>query len=192
MGATLKKTPLSSVLIITIQVTSPDDLGGVIVEALMPAGLEPVDPNIASGNPSTCAMGDLGISYSRYYWWWWWPVCPSQETRPNVVTFEYHRLLAGTSTIKFQAVAATVGTFVLPPIKAYAVQQPEVMGATAGGSFEVCPNAEECGNNLLLPTLAVSCPGNCGGANGSCRLDTGECTCQPAFTGPDCLKLVEE
>jgi hypothetical protein len=30
-----------------LQITTPDDLGAVDVEVLMPGGLEPLDPNVA-------------------------------------------------------------------------------------------------------------------------------------------------
>jgi len=50
----------------------------------------------------------------------------AQETTPSAVTFRFRRLPAGTHTLQFRAVAATLGTFTLPPIKASADEQPEV------------------------------------------------------------------
>ncbi len=57
------------------QITSPDDLGAVIVEALMPAGLEPLDPNVY-GSGDSCGLSD--VQMGPFFWWWWWPPCPAQ------------------------------------------------------------------------------------------------------------------
>jgi len=196
-GGPLRKVPLASVVVITIQITTPDDLGPVTVEALMPGGLEPLDPNVATDVTSSCALGGLSINWRSAFWWWWWPVCPSQETRPSVVTFHYDYLTAGTSVLEIKAVAATVGEFVLPPIKAYADRQPEVMGMTAGGNFSVCATglgavgggSGACGVELLpLAQAPVACPNNCSG-NGACNLDTGACICNNRFSGSDCSTI---
>lgn len=41
-----------------LQVTSPDDLGTVVVEVMLPAGLEPLDPDVASGaGTDSCGLG---------------------------------------------------------------------------------------------------------------------------------------
>ncbi len=61
-----------------------------------------------------------------------------QETHPSVVTFSYLHLSAGTSSVTVYAVAASVGRFVLPPILAFADDQPELMGMMAAGTFTVC------------------------------------------------------
>lgn len=48
-GTPLQRVPLGSVVTVTLQLTTADDIGGVVeVEAAMPAGLEPIDPNVAS------------------------------------------------------------------------------------------------------------------------------------------------
>lgn len=60
------------------QVTSADDLGAVTIEAMLPGGLEPVDPLL--GNTASlpmCAMSGLEQATS----WrspWGWPSCPTQ------------------------------------------------------------------------------------------------------------------
>eukprot|EP00798_Chlamydomonas_sp_ICE-L_P014425 gene14425-20431_t len=177
-GPGLGKVPLGTPVKYTIQVP-------------MPGGLEPLDPNLVNG-ASSCVMGSIVTSK---FWWWWWPICPSQETRPSMVSFRYQRLMAGTSTVQFQAVAATPGTFVRPPISAYASLQPELRGSTAGGYFTVCPNAPACNGAAsgtdLEPGPMKNCPGNCGGANGICRPDSGACVCKEGFGGDDC-SIIEQ
>lgn len=49
-----------------------------------------------------------------------------QVTTSSMVTFTFLKFSAGTSSITVNAVAATPGTFVMPPIKAFAPMQPEV------------------------------------------------------------------
>ncbi len=49
-----------------------------------------------------------------------------QEVRPERVTWKWQQLMAGTSSVTYTAVAATEGTFTLPPVKASADDQPEV------------------------------------------------------------------
>ncbi|GBF98146.1 K(+) efflux antiporter chloroplastic-like [Raphidocelis subcapitata] len=119
---------------------------------------------------------------------WPRPACPAQETRPAAVTFRYPFLSAGTHSIRFKAVAATPGTFVLPPVKAFASKQPELMGLSPGGSFRVCADrAAPCGAPEAPGAAAAPkrCPGDCSG-NGACNLSSGECTCDAGFAGEDC------
>ncbi len=81
-GRRVAVVPLASVVALTVQLTSPDDLGAVTLEVMMPGGLEPLDPNLASGQSlgASCgaaAVGPAGL-WRAWYSWWWWPVCPAQ------------------------------------------------------------------------------------------------------------------
>lgn len=192
---------LADVVTVTVQLTTPDDLSsGVVLEVQMPGGLEPIDPAIYKDDAAAtqCDFGD------SYRWW-----CPAQATLRSVVTFTFGYLGAGTVNIKFKATAATPGTFVLPPVKAYSVAEPELMGLSAAGEFTVCPNRR--GANAAATTAGVaktkgaaafavcssggamqkalpaakSCPGNCN-ANGVCNLLTGACLCNSGFLGASC------
>lgn len=51
----------------------------------------------------------------------------------------FTRFPAGTRVVSFAAVAATPGSFVLPPVKAWVEEQPELMGLSEAGVFIVCP-----------------------------------------------------
>lgn len=224
----------------TLQVTSPDDQSDVVVEALMPGGLEPMDPNVfkdadaaticSSGNDETpltpgsgggFGMNGASVSFSprpRFLsmlpvmrvadapgggggfgggriWPPIWPVCPLQTTAPDRVTFRFSYMRAGTHTMRFRAVAGTSGAFVLPPVKAFVQQQPEVMGLSPAGSLTVCPKAESCpaaaaaGPSAAAP--AKACPKDCNG-NGACNLATGTCLCDSGFGGDACADLATE
>eukprot|EP00775_Hariotina_reticulata_P009988 gene9988-10143_t len=199
---------LADVVTVTVQLTSPDDLKSVVVEVQMPSGLEPIDPKIYR-DPAASTVCGLGGSDSSFSSWW----CPAQSTLRSVVTFTFNYLWAGTVNIKFKAIAATPGRFVLPPVKAYAVPEPELMGLSAAGNFTVCPTRRganaatatagvaktpgalqfpECGADgvALQPPLPVpkSCPGNGCSGNGVCNLADGKCLCNANFAGDACDK----
>lgn len=158
----------------------------------MPGGLEPLDPNVpgSSAGADTSSCDRSGYSYPSWgrWWWRWWPMCPSQETRPSLVRFSWMHLQAGAISLTFKAVAATPGTFVLPPARAFALQQPELLGMSAGGKFRVCPGA--CSGSVVAAYSAPrSCPKDCSG-NGMCNVAKGVCLCNQGFRGNDCGTVV--
>jgi hypothetical protein len=195
--------PLASIVTVAVQLTTPDDLGAVVVEVRMPGGLEPVDPNVYQDASLALTCSSAGS------WFWWW--CPRQSTSPSLVKFTFSYLSAGTVTLKFKAVAATPGRFVLPPVKAFAVSQPEVMGLSAAGNFSVCPvkrpaaaatadaapvagqtpvpwcseDGAQPGDPLAVPK---ACPKDCS-LNGVCNLAKGTCVCNQGFSGAACDKF---
>jgi hypothetical protein len=174
-------------------ITGPSDgfgggpmfIGGpkmAVSQALMPA------PDMMAD--SAPRRGGRKLMSSMPFWWRPWPVCPEQTTQPAVVTFTFSFMRAGTHTIRFQSIAATPGTFVLPPVKAYVEQQPEIMGLSPAGSFKVCPSANNCEGELAPAAAAKSCPKDCN-SNGSCNLATGKCLCNRGFSGDDCGKFAD-
>ncbi|KAG2434214.1 hypothetical protein HXX76_007940 [Chlamydomonas incerta] len=189
-GGRLASVPLGSVVALTVQLTTPDDLGAVTLSVMMPGGLEPLDPNLVSGADSACTDSWVdNNSWGYFYrWYFWFPICPAQETRPSVVTFNYLSLRAGTSSVVIKAVAATAGTFVVPPIRAWVDEQPELMGSTAGAKITVCA---DCAGPTYgaLPPPPKPCPADCSG-NGVCNLKTGKCVCNAFWTRADCSRMV--
>lgn len=219
---------LGKIVTVAVQVTSPDDQSDVTVEALMPGGLEPLDPNVfkdsdaaticSSGNDETPLSGsssNSGFGPQRKgfggvpmmlavpmngprasFWRPIWPICPVQTTAPDKVSFRFGYMRAGTHTMRFKAVAATSGTFVLPPVKAFVQQQPEVMGLSPAGSLTVCLKADT-GCAAQQPegqapgTPAKACPQDCNG-NGACNLARGVCICDTGFSGAACADLAVE
>eukprot|EP01025_Chloroclados_australasicus_P038747 TRINITY_DN4003_c0_g1_i3.p1 TRINITY_DN4003_c0_g1~~TRINITY_DN4003_c0_g1_i3.p1 ORF type:complete len:1608 (-),score=204.52 TRINITY_DN4003_c0_g1_i3:1221-5876(-) len=187
-GRPLVKVPLSSVVSVELQIMSPKALGGVEVLVPMPGGLEPVDPNVPTCSPGGNAVCYLGgffedQSSPRYPFGF---NCPSMETRPNIVNFRYFYFSSGTSDISFKAIAATEGIFALPSAQAVSVEDPSILGLSAGGTFEVCDNCEP----EFEPPEEVpkSCPNDCSRV-GLCDITNGECICDDGYEGDDCSQI---
>jgi hypothetical protein len=105
-----------------------------------------------------------------------------------VVTFSYLGLPAGTSSVTVTSVAATAGTFVVPPVRAFADQQPELMGMTAADRIVVC---DDCRRPTYAgPPLAPKpCANDCSG-HGLCNLQTGVCRCDGGYDRADCSRMI--
>jgi len=122
---------------VTIQITTPDDLNNVHVVDYLAAGLEAFEfaaPEVTPYyyNPRGGYVGYVSPSYTFWGWWSWdsWPV---KEVRKDRVTAFAYNLRAGTSSFSYTALVVTPGKFALPPTKAYAQEQPELLGLSAGG-----------------------------------------------------------
>jgi len=74
----------------------------------------------AGDMPMMGRPGSFAFVSRPYIWPPPWLICPAQQTRPDSVLLSYASLPAGTHTVTLKAVAATPGTFALPPVKAYA------------------------------------------------------------------------
>jgi hypothetical protein len=204
VGPPLQVVPLGVSVVITIQVTTPDDVSRVVVTDLSAGGLEPVDPNVA-GDDSGAGAGDE-CSGGGYRWSWWCvPAFYHRETYADRVTWtSWSTLTAGTHTVTYQAVAATRGVFSLPPAQAFVDDQPELMGLSQAGTIVVMDNSQEMPDTAdpdgllkLLGALGVepsrqvqpkNCPGGCPNG-GVCQVSTGTCVCYKdfAFVDGDCL-----
>lgn len=186
VGSPLQKVPVASIVIVTVQITTPDALDSTTVRVLMPGGLEPVDPNIQGDDGSSfCPLPFFDFFRASFYF-----NCPVQETLPSVVTFRHSHLSPGTHTMRFRAIAATPGTFSLPPTLASVNKEPELMGLSAAGTFEVCSGKECEPATSEASALPKACPQDCNG-NGMCNVGEGKCLCFEGFEGKECEKFSE-
>lgn len=83
-GEPLTGVELGAVVVITVQVTSFDDVGPARVELPMPAGLEALDPNVATDLPQLCDFPFFG--QGSYFWWF---DCPELTVTPTLVTIDF-------------------------------------------------------------------------------------------------------
>jgi hypothetical protein len=166
-------------VMVTIQLTTPDDVSQVVVEDLLPAGLEAVQEEKDEMVPYPRYGGGRG----GYTPPWWSSPLGSAEIRPDRVRWSANSLRAGTHSVSYRALAVTPGIFVHPPASARVESQPEVMGLSGAGPLVVAEAsmtmAEQeaffAANKLPTATMLVpkTCPEDCGA--GSCNVRTGVC-----------------
>jgi len=197
IGPPLQVIKLGTSVVVTIQITTPDDLSRVTLEDFVSGGLEPVDASVAGDTRGSSAGGGCGEGDMPFrFLWWCAPSFYSLAIRPDRVLWSSQNYLpAGTHTVSYQATAATRGVFVLPPAHAYVNGQPELMGLSKGGTVVVAgaspnspalPDPRKPASVLtFLARLGVhpakeeaprGCPGGCPNG-GVCQLSTGKCGC---------------
>jgi len=99
----------------------------------IPAGLEPMNPRLATTGPIPT---DPNEQKSRgRYWWWYGPWYEHQNMRDERVEAFAALLWEGVHTYEYVARATTPGNFVVPPPKAEEMYMPETFGR--GGSDRV-------------------------------------------------------
>ena len=179
---------------VTLQLTTADDLQDVVLEDWTAGGLEPLDPNVGTtpvlNDNSDCGWprissggggsGGGGFDFAAYRWWF---SCTTfqRQTRPDRVTYHSTFVKAGTHSVSYQAMASTSGSWVLPPAKASVLLQPELMGMSASGTFNVSRTALTAAErHFPLPSSAgprvpVDCPEAC---LDDCDVFTGACNPQ--------------
>lgn len=198
VGEPLQVIETGQVVMVTIQVTTPDRLQNVRLVDLAPSGLEPIDPNV----DDSMNNGDDGCGSPQWgrRWWWWGCYRPFgvRETLADRVQFFSEYLWPGTHSVSYLAVSVTEGVFRMPASYAFVEQQPEVMGLSAAGHFLVTaePVAPEDVPALLEQEGVAAidplepptpCDVECSG-NQLCDLRTGRCVgspLSPQFMDPD-------
>jgi uncharacterized protein YfaS (alpha-2-macroglobulin family) len=99
----------------------------------LPAGLEPMNPRLATTGPIPT---DPNEQKSRgRYWWWYGPWYEHQNMRDERVEAFASLLWEGVHSYEYVARATTPGNFVVPPPKAEEMYMPETFGR--GGSDRV-------------------------------------------------------
>lgn len=190
VGPALDKVPVGGLVTVTLQITTPDDIRGLVVEDWLPAGLEALDPELQGGG---APKRDVGSFIDCPSWMWYSCTSFDRETKKDRVAFYSAWVFAGTHTVSYEALAATPGAFLLPPAHGYATLEPELMGRSGSGLLHVERNAQweetRTSNSSATPAAVKHCPGDCMG-RGTCDGSTGQCQCNPGSTGADCSQAV--
>ena len=122
---------------VTVTIVAPNDLYYALIEAPIPAGVEPIDPNLPTG-PQYNNQGEpvlKPVDASQGGWYWWTP--STIDYRDDKVAVFATYLPAGTYEFTFQARAAIAGEFRVLPAYAEMMYFPEVWGRGAGQEFTV-------------------------------------------------------
>eukprot|EP00276_Gloeochaete_wittrockiana_P021694 CAMPEP_0184336276 /NCGR_PEP_ID=MMETSP1089-20130417/4630_1 /TAXON_ID=38269 ORGANISM="Gloeochaete wittrockiana, Strain SAG46.84" /NCGR_SAMPLE_ID=MMETSP1089 /ASSEMBLY_ACC=CAM_ASM_000445 /LENGTH=2323 /DNA_ID=CAMNT_0026661255 /DNA_START=188 /DNA_END=7160 /DNA_ORIENTATION=+ len=145
LGPPIGMCQVGASLIISIQVTTPDSIDAIEVVELLVGGLEAQDPSV-----DPAAVFDQSFAFT------------AREVRKDQVRLSASNAWAGTHSVSYGARAVTTGVFVLPPTRAYAVKQPELMGLAPGGTFTVGAipvSAEDAAKSASYVVSQVkSCP----------------------------------
>lgn len=109
---------------VSLQVTSADDLGAVLIT-----------DNLAGGLEAQHEGQDLSELWHGSGWWF----MPRfyRKVYTDRVDFLVSALRAGTHVFQYEAIAATTGQFTLPPAEAFAVAHKELSGRTFGGAVVI-------------------------------------------------------
>ncbi len=124
---------------VRLTVETRDELHYLIVEDMLPAGLEGLNQNLET--ETTRIPGERP-------WWRWWGY-ERQEIRDEAVSFFRSYLPPGTHTFEYAARAVTPGSFGARPAEAYAMYRPDIWARSATDRVEVDP--ERVANRPDLP-----------------------------------------
>lgn len=119
---------------ITLTVIAKDRANYVVVDDALPAGFEGQNPRFLT---SVAATGEATRTVSSDGWWWpWWSFSHTDMRDDRMLLFS-DNMPAGVYTYSYTARATNLGTFVLPPVKAEAMYEPERFGHSATSTVRV-------------------------------------------------------
>lgn len=127
---------------VTLTMTAPSRRVHVALVDPLPAGFEPVNPELQGSQATPPAQGG-GARPVDYGWWWrmyWYEHQNLRDDRAEAFT---SLLPAGTYTWSYVARATTPGTFVVPPPHAEEMYSPETFGRGATERVVVEPGDEK-------------------------------------------------
>lgn len=131
-GKTITSAAAGSLINVRLFVEVAQARAWVAVVDPLPAGLEVVNPKLASG-------GGTGAPGGSTRKWWEELTFDNQELRDDRVLWFADRVGAGSYVLTYQARATTDGTFLVMPAHAEAMYEPELNGRTAMSTFTVTP-----------------------------------------------------
>jgi len=133
---------------VKVTIIAPTDRNYVVIEDLLPAGLEAVDPRLANVDPalkekleseraraSDRQFGGYMAPWFRWYYSPWQQV----DVRDDRAVLQADRLPKGVYEYVYYARATTPGTFFVAPARAEETYFPEVFGRSDSGTFVVTP-----------------------------------------------------
>lgn len=130
--------PAGDEVTLEVSVTCPATRRFVAVEVPLPAGLEALDPELATTARQVDPSGDDDESMEEDEdVFWWRPGFDHVELRDDRVLLYATQLPPGATTTRVRCRATTPGTFTLGPARAEEMYAPEVFGTVGAGTFEV-------------------------------------------------------
>jgi alpha-2-macroglobulin len=121
---------------VRLRIVVPSRRYFVAVDDPLPAGLEAVDLNLRTSASSRLAGKAKSKIYDFHSWYAFFAFSHKEKRDDRVVLFS-DRLPSGVYEYTYLARATTIGTFVVPPLKANEMYHPEVFGRNGTKIVEV-------------------------------------------------------
>jgi uncharacterized protein YfaS (alpha-2-macroglobulin family) len=144
----IENARVGEIVRIKLTVMLPADRNYVVVEDLLPAGLEPIDPNLKIVDPALKAKLDAerlaanrpeGLDYYAPWHRWYYNPWQQADMLDDRVRLQTDSLAKGVYEFIYYARATTPGDFYLAPAHAEESYFPEVFGRSDSGRFTVLP-----------------------------------------------------
>ena len=137
---------LGDVVRVQVTIVAPHDRLFVLVEDYLPAGLEPINPNLRIVAPELIQQLEAdrrdtrrGAAPKDYAPWYAWYYSPWRhvDIRDDRLVLQADRLPRGVHEYVYYARATTPGEFIVPPARVEESYFPEVFGRSDSGRFSV-------------------------------------------------------
>lgn len=125
---------------ISLNVVVRDRANYVVVDDALPAGFEGLNPRFVTSGAAaiTGTVTTGGPSFrGRSRWWYPWWTFDHSDLRDDRMLLFADMLPAGVYTYAYSARATTIGDFLLPPVKAEAMYEPERFGHSSSSRVKV-------------------------------------------------------
>ena len=136
---------VGDVISVTVTIVAPTDLFYLLVEVPIPAGTEPIDPNLATTSDQfvdpMMTMESEGESLGPDWWRYWVP--SATDMRDDKVAVFATNLAAGTYQYTFNVRASVPGEYNVLPAFAEQMYFTEVWGRSSGGIFTITDEQAE-------------------------------------------------
>ncbi len=136
-GEMVTSAEVGEVIEVRLTVVVPADLHYVIVEDPIPAGTEPIDPNLDISAQIGTRPELNSLDANRFGWGWWW--FSNIEYRDEMVALYSTYLPAGSYEYVYSIRASVPGTYNVIPPTAQEFYFPDVYGRGDGSTFTVVP-----------------------------------------------------
>ena len=145
----LRSVAAGELVRVRVRVATRAERSDVAVEVPLPAGLEVVDPSLATTArmhpPAENPMDDEDQTEGSEWLSRFWTPFGHTELRDDRILLFAEELWPGVHGASFLARAITAGDFVLPPALAAEMYRPEVFGRSTAGRFQVLDSGSVAG-----------------------------------------------
>ena len=131
----VESAKVGDVISVTVTLVAPQDLYQALVEVPIPAGVEPIDPRLATTSIQYDQFGQIVPANAGKPTWFWSPTYI--DIRDEKVALVASYLPAGTYEYTFQVQATVPGEYRVLPAHAEMIYFPEVWGRSTGSLFTV-------------------------------------------------------